>query len=166
MLGNHDQPRVASRVGPGQARVAAMLLLTLRGTPTLYYGDELGMEDVEVPPDRASSTPTAATPSARRCRGRARRARGFCADGVEPWLPFGDAAISVEAQEADPRSMLALHRRLLALRRSSDDLAEGAYATVAAGAGRARVPARCGDRGRAEPDRRAGVRRAVAARSC
>ena len=59
--------------------------------------------------------------------------RGFCADGVEPWLPFGDPAVSVEAQEADPRSMLSLHRRLLALRRSSDDLAAGAYATLAAG---------------------------------
>jgi glycosidase len=42
--GNHDRPRVASRVGQVQARVAAMLLLTLRGTPTLYYGDEIGMQ--------------------------------------------------------------------------------------------------------------------------
>jgi alpha-glucosidase len=50
VLGNHDQPRIASRVGPAQARVAAMLLLTLRGTPTLYYGDEIGMQDVEIPP--------------------------------------------------------------------------------------------------------------------
>ena len=74
---------------------------------------------------------------------------------MEPWLPFGDAALNVEAQEADPRSMLALHRRLLALRRSSDDLAEGAYATVAAGRRRARVPARVGDRRGAEPDGRA-----------
>ena len=49
MLGNHDQPRIASRVGAAQARVAAMLLLTLRGTPTLYYGDEIGMQDVPDP---------------------------------------------------------------------------------------------------------------------
>jgi alpha-glucosidase len=48
VLGNHDQKRVASRIGGGQARIAAMLLLTLRGTPTLYYGDELGMRDVAV----------------------------------------------------------------------------------------------------------------------
>jgi len=41
VLGNHDQKRVATRVGDAQARIAAMLLLTLRGTPTLYYGDEL-----------------------------------------------------------------------------------------------------------------------------
>src|SRR5213075_3545110 len=52
VLGNHDQHRIASRVGRSQARVAAMLLLTLRGTPTLYYGDELGMPDVEIPPER------------------------------------------------------------------------------------------------------------------
>src|SRR4051794_41420493 len=52
VLGNHDRSRVASRIGPDQARVAAMLLLTLRGTPTLYYGDELGMPDVPIPPER------------------------------------------------------------------------------------------------------------------
>ena len=52
VLGNHDKPRIASRVGRAQARVAAMLLLTLRGTPTLYYGDEIGMQNVAVPPER------------------------------------------------------------------------------------------------------------------
>ncbi len=52
VLGNHDRPRVASRVGTEQARVAAMLLLTLRGTPTLYYGDEIGMRQVAIPPDQ------------------------------------------------------------------------------------------------------------------
>ena len=52
VLGNHDRPRIASRVGPSQARVAAMLLLTLRGTPTIYYGDEIGMHQVAIAPDR------------------------------------------------------------------------------------------------------------------
>src|SRR6185436_14956605 len=52
VLGNHDKSRVASRVGPAQARVAAMMLLTLRGTPTLYYGDEIGMRDVPIPAER------------------------------------------------------------------------------------------------------------------
>jgi alpha-glucosidase len=51
VLGNHDRSRVGSRVGPAQARVAAMLLLTLRGTPTLYNGDEIGLQDVSIPPD-------------------------------------------------------------------------------------------------------------------
>ena len=132
VLGNHDQPRVASRVGPGQARAAAMLLLTLRGTPTLYYGDELGLEDVEVPPERVVD-PDGRDPERSPMPWTGAPGRGFCADDVEPWLPFGDPAVSVEAQEADPRSMLTLHRRLLALRRSSDDLAAGAYATLAAG---------------------------------
>ena len=52
VLGNHDRPRVASRVGEAQARVAAMLLLTLRGTPTLYYGDEIGLPQATIPPER------------------------------------------------------------------------------------------------------------------
>jgi glycosidase len=50
VLGNHDRPRVAAKRGQAQARVAAMLLLTLRGTPTLYYGDELGLSDVAISP--------------------------------------------------------------------------------------------------------------------
>src|SRR5215218_689746 len=52
VLGNHDRPRIASRVGPRQAAVAAMLLLTLRGTPTIYYGDEIGMAQAAIPPHR------------------------------------------------------------------------------------------------------------------
>jgi alpha-glucosidase len=132
VLGNHDQPRVASRVGADQTRAAAMLLLTLRGTPTLYYGDELGMEDVEVPPSRVVD-PDGRDPERAPMPWTGEPGRGFCPDGVEPWLPFGDPAVNVAAQEADPRSMLELHRRLLALRRSSDDLAEGAYETLEAG---------------------------------
>jgi alpha-glucosidase len=60
--------------------------------------------------------------------------RGFCPDDVEPWLPFGEPGVNVEAQEDDPRSMLALHRRLIALRHEVEDLAAGAYETLAAGA--------------------------------
>src|SRR6202011_5626700 len=52
VLGNHDQPRLASRIGGAQARVAAMLLLTLRGTPTIYQGEEIGMADVPIPRER------------------------------------------------------------------------------------------------------------------
>src|SRR5579859_6324593 len=51
VLGNHDQPRIATRVGEAQARIAATLLLTLRGTPTMYYGDEIGLPRVEVAPE-------------------------------------------------------------------------------------------------------------------
>jgi Alpha amylase, catalytic domain len=52
VLGNHDRPRIATRVGSAQARVAAMLLLTLRGTPTIYYGEEIGLVPASIPPDR------------------------------------------------------------------------------------------------------------------
>src|SRR5206468_11368472 len=51
VLGNHDRPRIATRVGAAQARVAALLLLTLRGTPTIYMGEELGMTDTPIPPE-------------------------------------------------------------------------------------------------------------------
>src|SRR3546814_14693998 len=52
VTGSHDAKRMAARVGEAQARVAAMLLLTLRGTPTLYQGDEIGIGEVTIPPDQ------------------------------------------------------------------------------------------------------------------
>jgi alpha-glucosidase len=113
VLGNHDRPRIAGRVGAAQARVAAMLLLTLRGTPTLYYGDELGMTDVAV--ERYDFRDGARTPFQWDSRG------GFT-DG-EPWLPYGDLAVNA----ADPNPMLELHRRLIAVRR---EFAEEDYRTL------------------------------------
>ena len=119
VLGNHDRSRVASRVGSAQARVAAMLLFTLRGTPTLFYGDELGMTDVEIPPERVQD------PWEEAGRDPARTPMPWDADGGftagEPWLPMGDPAINVAAQRDDPRSMLMLHRELIALRREFVD---------------------------------------------
>ena len=115
VLGNHDRSRVASRVGPAQARVAAMLLFTLRGTPTLYYGDELGMTDVPIAPEQVRD------PWEEAGRDPARTPMQWDADGGftsgEPWLPMGDLAINAAAQRDDPRSMLSLHRELIALRR-------------------------------------------------
>jgi alpha-glucosidase len=60
-LGYHDLPRLASRYddgrhGQARARLAAMLLLTLRGTPLLYYGDEIGMTDVSIPPESTADS--------------------------------------------------------------------------------------------------------------
>jgi alpha-glucosidase len=118
VLGNHDRPRIASRVGAAQARVAAMLLLTLRGTPTLYYGDELGMADVPV--ERYDFRDGARTPMQWARNG------GFTTG--EPWLPYGDLAVNAE----DPNPMLELHRRLIALRR---EFAEEDYRTLHAGDG-------------------------------
>jgi alpha-glucosidase len=137
VLGNHDRSRIASRLGPAQARVAAMLLLTLRGTPTLYYGDELGMADVPIPPDRVQDPYERNSPGLGVGRDPERTPMpwsdapnaGFCPPGVEPWLPLGDVP-DVEAQRRDPRSLLNLYRRLLALRRESPALTGGAYRTV------------------------------------
>lgn len=130
VLGNHDQPRIATRVGPAQARVAAMLLLTLRGTPTIYNGDELGLPDVPVPPERVvdmdgrdpQRSPMPWGPGSH---------GGFSA--AEPWLPMvADApAASVAAQRADARSILVLHRRLIALRRREPALQAGSWAAIA-----------------------------------
>jgi len=122
VLGNHDRPRVASRLGAAQAPAAAMLLTTLRGTPTLYYGDEIGMEDVDVPDpvDPWGRRDPARTPMQW-------GARGFSA--VEPWLPYGDESVSVEAQRDDQGSLLSLYRRLLRVRR---EFADAPYETVSA----------------------------------
>ena len=136
VLGNHDIPRIAGRAGPGGVRLAQMLLLTLRGTPTLYYGDELGMADVEVPPEQIVDPQAAA--------GRSRDPirspmpwdggpnAGFSAPGARPWLPLGPdvAERNVAVQSADPRSELALVRRLIALRRARPALTAGSYASV------------------------------------
>jgi alpha-glucosidase len=140
VLGNHDKSRVASRVGPAQARVAAMLLLTLRGTPTLYYGDELGMRDVPVPAERVRDPFERNVPGLGLGRDPVRTPMqwdrgpnaGFTAG--EPWLPLAlDAReVNVAAQREDPRSMLTLYRRLLALRRAEPALAFGPMATLRA----------------------------------
>jgi alpha-glucosidase len=139
VLGNHDTPRVASRVGPAQARVAAMLLLTLPGTPVLYQGDELGLEDVPVPPDQVRDPITHLIPGRGRDPERspmpwdAGPGAGF--SGGRPWLPLGEAnrARHVAGQRDDPGSMLSLHRRLLRLRHRSPALRGGAYQPVEAG---------------------------------
>ncbi len=140
VLGNHDQPRVASRVGPEQARLAAMLLLTLRGTPTLYYGDELGMKNVDVPTERIQD-PQAKNLGARLGRDPARTPMqwdasdhsGFTSD--IPWLPLAPDydLINVNEQKDDPTSILTLHRRLIAIRSELPALAVGDYEPVEVG---------------------------------
>jgi alpha-glucosidase len=137
VLGNHDRPRLVSRVGREQARVAAMLLLTLRGTPTLYYGDEIGMTQVPIPPERVRDPWGLNVPGQGRdgCRTPmpwdASRHAGFSSG--EPWLPLAaDSAISnTESAGTDPNSLLVLYRRLIALRRTHPALAQGDYRPVA-----------------------------------
>ncbi len=120
VLGNHDRPRIASRVGPAQAPVAAMLLLTLRGTPTLYYGDEIGMTDVPIQRYDPDGRDGERTPM------QWDRSGGFTTG--EPWLPYGDLTTTV----VDEPPILTLHRRLLALRR---DFATAPYRTLHAAGG-------------------------------
>ena len=137
VLGNHDEARIASRVGCRHARVAMLLLLTLRGTPTVYYGDELGMQDVPVPPERARDPWGKRVPGLNLSRDPQRAPMpwddspnaGFCPSGAEPWLPITPdvAWCNVASQLADSRSMLSLTRALLALRRRETALSVGDY---------------------------------------
>ena len=124
VLSNHDNVRHADRYGTEpRARAAAVLLLTLRGTPFLYAGEELGLLDAEIPPERVVD------PGGRDgCRAPIPWERGpnhgWPAD---PWLPFPpDAADrSLEAARDDPGSMLHLYKRLLDARRASAALSTG-----------------------------------------
>jgi alpha-glucosidase len=138
VLGNHDRPRIATRVGPEQARVAAVLLLTLRGTPTLYYGDEIGMADVPIPVDQIQDPWALREPGIGVGRDPVRTPMqwdrsphaGFTTS--RPWLPLAGNwdEQNVESLDREPFSILSLYRRLLALRRSHEALRLGRYQTL------------------------------------
>jgi alpha-glucosidase len=136
VLGNHDRSRLINRVGGvAQARLAAMLLLTLRGTPTLYYGDELGMHDVAIPPERVQDPWEKNVPGLGLGRDPCRTPMQWTADehagfsSTPPWLPVSDDSetVNVTTESADPDSLLGLHRALLRLRHSETALASGNY---------------------------------------
>jgi glycosidase len=131
VAGNHDEPRIATRLGGlPQARAMGLLLLTLRGTPTLYYGDELGMTELAVPIGEERD------PWGKRMPGRGRDgcrspmqwdATGGFSTASTTWLPTNDNTdtINVESQLGDPTSTLELYRHLLALRRRTPALHAG-----------------------------------------
>lgn len=135
VLGNHDQPRIASRVGSDQTYIAAVLLLTLRGTPTMYYGDEIGMRDVAIPtaevldpqgvnmPDKYLSRDPARTPM----QWTSEMYAGF--SKVRPWLRVDHTFLkrNVAQFDHDNSSILSLYRRLLKLRNQEPSLMYGAY---------------------------------------
>jgi alpha-glucosidase len=138
VLSNHDRPRIATRVGPAQARVAAMLLLSLRGTPTIYYGDEIGLENIAAPSELACDPLAKNIPSLGRdgARGPMRwdatvwggfsQARPWCAppeDEIEP---------NVASQKEDEASILNLYRRLIEVRRNTPALTTGNYKPMVA----------------------------------
>jgi alpha-glucosidase len=145
VLGNHDRPRVAERLGPAQARVANMLVLTLRGTPFCYYGDELGMLHAELSPTRMRDTHGYDDlDSIRRfsrdpCRSPMQwdssPNAGFCPPGVEPWLPLARdwERLNVAVETGDPASMLALFRALTRLRVEHEALVAGEYRAIDTG---------------------------------
>ncbi|HEX7237073.1 MAG TPA: alpha-amylase family glycosyl hydrolase [Gammaproteobacteria bacterium] len=139
-LDTHDQPRIAARAGLDQARVAALLLLTQRGTPTIYYGDEIGMRGVDIPAEQA------ADPQGRRTgrnRDPTRTPMQWSGDTragfstVEPWLPVGvdRETANVATQSRDAGSLLTLTRRLLELRAREPVLHGGVHEPRDAGPG-------------------------------
>jgi len=140
-LSNHDVSRFVTRWCGGderRARVAMTMLLTLRGAPFLYQGDEIALTDQPVPPERKRDPLDLRMPG--RGRGRdpertpmpwaAGPGAGFTEPGVEPWLPIGSDWRSVADQRADPGSFLNFTRGLLAQRRANPDLRSGAYQTL------------------------------------
>ena len=140
VLGNHDRPRVASRVGAAQARVAAMLLLTLRGTPTIYYGDEIGLRQLPIAPDQVRDPFEKNVPGVGVGRDGCRTPMQWDASPfagfstVEPWLPLADdyAQDNVVNLSAEDASLLSLYRALIALRKRQPALQLGEYQPLAA----------------------------------
>jgi alpha-glucosidase len=140
VLGNHDNARIATRVGVQQAQVAAMLLFTLPGTLTMYYGEEIGMTNVPITPEDVQDPAEKNQPGIGMGRDPERtpmpwngsRLAGFT-DG-RPWLPLGadHATVNVEALEQDRNSILHLYRKLIALRRKHPALIDGEMRSVAA----------------------------------
>ncbi|HVJ01910.1 MAG TPA: alpha-amylase family glycosyl hydrolase, partial [Sphingomonas sp.] len=138
VLGNHDRPRAATRFGGRQARVAAMLLLTLRGTPTIYYGDEIGLEDVAIPARQVQDPRELREPGLGLGRDPVRTPMAWDASANAgftsgaPWLPLHQdwADRNVAAQRDKPGSMWRLYRDLLALRRARPALSVGDWLPV------------------------------------
>jgi alpha-glucosidase len=135
VLGNHDRPRVATKRGQAQARVAAVLLLTLRGTPTLYYGDELGLSDVAIEPSRVRDPRELREPGLGLGRDPVRTPMpwdtsenaGFTT--AKPWLPLNAdwPTRNVARMTKESQSIRTLYCRLLALRRDRLALSIGDF---------------------------------------
>jgi alpha-glucosidase len=137
VIGNHDQSRIRSRVGEEQAKVAAMLLLTLRGTPILYYGDEIGMQDVPIPKKEQQDPQGLLTPNNKSrdpqrspMQWKATENAGFTSG--TPWLRLARhlKRTNVEAQQNNEASLLHFYRQLIALRQKEPALCRGSYYPV------------------------------------
>jgi len=137
VLGNHDRPRLATRVGDAQVRAAAMLLLTVRGTPTIYNGDEIGMNNVKIPREEIQD-PQGKITGRNRDEYRAPMAWNKNQNGGfttgKPWIRITEdyQNRNVEAQLSDPSSTLSLYKRLLEIRKAYPALTVGNYYPVPA----------------------------------
>ncbi len=140
LLGDHDFSRIASRVGHARTRLAHMLLLTLRGTPTWYYGDELGLPNGTFTGAAVTSIDPQASTAPERDRLVARTpmqwSPGLHArfSEADPWLPLAadDPDLTVERQLGDPDSVLNVVRALIHLRRRTPALSIGTYRSLPA----------------------------------
>jgi alpha-glucosidase len=138
VLGNHDKPRLISRIGYDQSRVAAMLLLTLRGIPYIYYGEEIGMHDTQIPHDKIQDTFEKKSPGLGLGRDpertpmqwNSKKFAGF--SDHEPWLPVSEdfPSNNVEMQQNDLKSMLNIYKKLISLRKNSKALLHGQYESL------------------------------------
>ena len=143
---NHDAPRALSRWcapedRPAFARMKMVLLMALRGNAILYQGEELGITQVDIPFERLQDPEAIANWPLTLSRDGARTPLPWSADAiqagfssVEPWLPHGDdhLALAVDAQEADPESLLTFTRNMLTLRKTNPALRHGALAILVA----------------------------------
>ena len=139
VLGNHDEPRLGTRYGAENIRLAAMLLLTLRGTPTIYYGDELGMVNVSIPAEKEQDPWGKRVPGLGRDPARtpmqwdSTAGAGFSSTHAEKlWLPLAPDfdRINVERERFDPHSVLNLYRKLLQVRKDTPALNAGTYRSL------------------------------------
>lgn len=136
VLGNHDKPRVASRIGSAQARVAAMLQCSLRGISCIYYGEELGMINTPLRPDQVVDTYEFNSPGKGLGRDPERtpmqwnssKHAGFT-NGEKTWLPVHKnyLTVNVEYEESDPTSFLQLYKRLIQLKKTHPAISQGEY---------------------------------------
>lgn len=145
VLGNHDQHRLASRVGRAQAQIGLMLLLTLRGTPTFYYGEEINMVNGEIPPEKVHDPAalyqmdvadvTGRDPERTPMQWDTSENAGFSPAGVETWLPVTAdyKNFNVAVEDEDKASTLSFFRRLVDLRRQEPALHGGKYQSVDTG---------------------------------
>jgi len=138
VLGNHDRSRIATRAGAAAAPLAAMLLLTLRGTPTMYYGDEIGLSDVPLAAEDVQDPWEKNEPGFGHGRDPVRTPMPWSAapeagfTTATPWLPLNAdwPRRNVLEQASEPGSLLQLYRRLIALRRSHPALNDGAWKSL------------------------------------